>query len=166
MFVIAARKQRPGPSRLGLPERRPDWLDVATEPVGVQHAAPSRPDDRAAVTRARCGTDLTGWRIFGGRRFDPNASGVCQRCAELVTRPVRRGGKPSEIPEALGALTNREREILGYLADMLTAEEIAVLMATSVSEVRAHTRSILRELASLRRNKATPRGPNLRIIRG
>jgi LuxR family transcriptional regulator, maltose regulon positive regulatory protein len=72
----------------------------------------------------------------------------------------------SEIPEALGALTNTERKILGYLAEMLTTEQIAVLMAISVSEVRAHTRSIVRKLAFRRLTKATPRGPNLRIVRG
>jgi DNA-binding CsgD family transcriptional regulator len=72
----------------------------------------------------------------------------------------------SEIPESLGALTDTERKVLGYLAEMLPAEEIAVLMAISVSEVRAHTRSIVRKLASLRLNKAAPRGPNLRIVRG
>jgi LuxR family transcriptional regulator, maltose regulon positive regulatory protein len=77
-----------------------------------------------------------------------------------------RGSVPARRPEALSALTDTEREILGFLAEMLTAEEIAVLMAISVSDVREHTRNILGKLASRRLNKAAPRGPNLRIVRG
>ena len=70
-------------------------------------------------------------------------------------------GKPrySAGSEALGPLTDTERKVLGYLAEMLTAEEIAVLMAISVSEVRAHTRSILRKLAYLRLDKASSPWP-------
>ena len=78
-------------------------------------------------------------------------------------RPVSRVARGSPA-SPLGPLTDTEREILGYLAEMLTAEEIAVVMFIPVSAVRAQTRSILRKLAALRLSSAIPPAPNLRIV--
>ncbi|QBR91478.1 LuxR C-terminal-related transcriptional regulator [Nocardioides euryhalodurans] len=51
-------------------------------------------------------------------------------------------------------LTEKELEVLGHLADMLTTEEIAAVMYISVNTVRTHVRNILRKLGVSRRNAA------------
>ena len=51
-------------------------------------------------------------------------------------------------------LTVKESEVLAYLADLLTTDEIAATMFVSVNTVRSHVRSILRKLGVSRRNEA------------
>ncbi|MDU0314156.1 LuxR C-terminal-related transcriptional regulator [Phycicoccus sp. M110.8] len=55
------------------------------------------------------------------------------------------------------ALTAREQEVLGHLAELLTTEEIAQAMFVSVNTVRTHVRSVLRKLDVTRRNEAVRR---------
>jgi LuxR family maltose regulon positive regulatory protein len=54
-------------------------------------------------------------------------------------------------------LTSKEQEVLEYLAELLTTEEIATMMYVSVNTVRSHVRSILRKLGASRRNEAVRR---------
>jgi LuxR family transcriptional regulator, maltose regulon positive regulatory protein len=54
-------------------------------------------------------------------------------------------------------LSDRETEVLRYLADMLSTAEIAATMFISVNTVRTHIRSILRKLAVSRRYQAVRR---------
>jgi LuxR family maltose regulon positive regulatory protein len=54
-------------------------------------------------------------------------------------------------------LSDREMEVLRYLAEMLSTAEIAAAMFISVNTVRTHIRSILRKLAVSRRNQAVRR---------
>ena len=54
-------------------------------------------------------------------------------------------------------LTDKEQELLGHLADLLSTEEIAGAMYISVNTVRTHVRSILRKLGVSRRNAAVRR---------
>jgi LuxR family maltose regulon positive regulatory protein len=54
-------------------------------------------------------------------------------------------------------LSEREMEVLRYLAEMLSTAEIAATMFISVNTVRTHIRSILRKLAVSRRNQAVRR---------
>ena len=54
-------------------------------------------------------------------------------------------------------LSDREMEVLRYLAEMLSTAEIAATMFISVNTVRTHVRSILRKLAVSRRNQAVRR---------
>ena len=54
-------------------------------------------------------------------------------------------------------LSDREMEVLRYLAEMLSTAEIAATMFISVNTVRTHIRSILRKLAVSRRNQAVRR---------
>jgi hypothetical protein len=106
MFVVAAAEQRPGPPPPTV-AGRPRWHDGTTEPVGVQHAAPSRLDG-GATRVARCGADLTGWIIFGRRPFDVGAAS-CRRCAQLLSTaehsPVNR-----EAPAASATATSNIAE--------------------------------------------------------
>ena len=85
---------------------------------------------------------------------------------------LQRGGelepgvdKPLSTP-LLEPLTEKEREVLGHLAALLTTDEIAGAMFVSVNTVRTHVRNILRKLAASRRNEAVRRARELGIIEG
>jgi LuxR family transcriptional regulator, maltose regulon positive regulatory protein len=62
------------------------------------------------------------------------------------------------------ALTSKEHEVLEYLAELLTTEEIASTMYVSVNTVRSHVRSILRKLSASRRNEAVRRAWELGLL--
>jgi LuxR family maltose regulon positive regulatory protein len=79
-----------------------------------------------------------------------------QRLAAGVASP-----EPGWIYEPL---TGKEREVLGYLSELLTTEEIAATMFISVNTVRTHVRNILRKLAASRRNEAVRRARDLKLI--
>ena len=64
------------------------------------------------------------------------------------------------------SLTPKELEVLGYLAEMLTTEEIAASMYISVNTVRTHVRNILRKLGVSRRNAAVRAARELELIPG
>jgi LuxR family maltose regulon positive regulatory protein len=88
--------------------------------------------------------------------------------------PERRRGPRAQRPESEVAppergwiyepLTAKEREVLGYLSELLTTEEIAATMFISVNTVRTHVRNILRKLAASRRNEAVRRARDLALI--
>ena len=61
-------------------------------------------------------------------------------------------------------LTKKETEVLGYLAKLLTTDEIAAVMFVSVNTVRSHVRSILRKLGVSRRNEAVRRAWDLHLL--
>ncbi len=66
-------------------------------------------------------------------------------------------GSLSAAAPIVNPLTKKEREVLGYLAELLTTDEIASAMFVSVNTVRSHVRSILRKLSVARRNEAVRR---------
>jgi LuxR family maltose regulon positive regulatory protein len=61
-------------------------------------------------------------------------------------------------------LTQKELEVLGHLAELLTTEEIASSMFVSVNTVRTHVRSILRKLGVSRRHAAVRRARELELL--
>ena len=67
------------------------------------------------------------------------------------------GAQGVEAPQVLEQLSERETEVLRYLAEMLSTAEIAATMFISVNTVRTHIRSILRKLAVSRRYQAVRR---------
>jgi LuxR family maltose regulon positive regulatory protein len=73
----------------------------------------------------------------------------------------RTGGRNAPVadpgPQVLQDLSERELEVLRYLAEMLSTAEIAATMFISVNTVRTHIRSILRKLSVSRRNQAVRR---------
>ena len=71
---------------------------------------------------------------------------------------------PVDAAPVLEALTPRELEVLGHLAELLSTEEIAGAMFVSVNTVRTHVRSILRKLGVPRRNAAVRRARELELI--
>ena len=62
------------------------------------------------------------------------------------------------------ALSTRETEVLRYLGEMLSTEEIAATMFISVNTVRTHVRNILRKLAAPRRSDAVRRARELQLV--
>lgn len=76
---------------------------------------------------------------------------------------------PSGVPDVgedavIQALTAREHEVLGYLAELMPTEEIAARMFVSVNTVKTHVRAILRKLCAERRNDAVRRARELGLI--
>jgi LuxR family maltose regulon positive regulatory protein len=92
--------------------------------------------------------------------------------ADLLADELRRAGharwldstRPSAPRHVGEPLTARELEVLGYVADLLSTEEIAATMYVSVNTVRTHVRSILRKLGVSRRNEAVRRARELSLI--
>jgi LuxR family maltose regulon positive regulatory protein len=63
-------------------------------------------------------------------------------------------------------LTEKELEVLGHLAELLSTDEIATAMFVSVNTVRTHVRNILRKLSASRRNEAVRRARELGLLPG
>jgi LuxR family maltose regulon positive regulatory protein len=61
-------------------------------------------------------------------------------------------------------LTEKELEVLGHLAELLSTEEIAEAMFVSVNTIRTHVRNILRKLGVPRRNAAVRRARELDLL--
>ncbi len=100
-------------------------------------------------------------RLLGSQR------GLAARHAWLDPEPPSaRTERPATPPLVVEPLTEREREVLALLADLLTTEEIASSLFVSVNTVRTHVRSILRKLGATRRNEAIRRARALRILPG
>jgi LuxR family transcriptional regulator, maltose regulon positive regulatory protein len=62
------------------------------------------------------------------------------------------------------ALTDKEREVLGHLAELLSTQEIAAVMYVSVNTVRTHVRNILRKLGVNSRNTAVRVARELELL--
>lgn len=73
-------------------------------------------------------------------------------------------GVPRTELVVTASLTSKEHEVLEYLAELLTTEEIASTMYVSVNTVRSHVRSILRKLSASRRNEAVRRAWELGLL--
>ncbi|BCJ41086.1 transcriptional regulator [Actinoplanes ianthinogenes] len=62
--------------------------------------------------------------------------------------------RPSRARHPVESLSERETEVLRYLATMLTAAEIAADLGVSVNTVKAHMRAVYRKLGASRRTEA------------
>jgi LuxR family maltose regulon positive regulatory protein len=81
----------------------------------------------------------------------------------LPARPL--SVAPKAAPTVLiEPLTEKEREVLVHLAELLSTEEIARQMYVSVNTIRTHVQAILRKLAASRRNEAIRRARELGLI--
>ncbi len=80
----------------------------------------------------------------------------------VVPRQRAQEGAP-DLP-VIETLTQKELEVLGHLAELLTTEEIATAMYVSVNTIRTHVRSILRKLGVSRRNAAVRRARDLQLL--
>jgi LuxR family maltose regulon positive regulatory protein len=138
---------RVGAARLSLAHGRPDLAAVALAgQVGnLRRRVP--PEKPAAAPGT--GASL---RVALPRQSVPRSSG-----------PTTWEG---DVPDIVEALTPKELEVLGHLAELLTTEEIADKMFVSINTVRTHIGSILRKLGVNRRNAAIRKGRGLGLIDG
>jgi LuxR family maltose regulon positive regulatory protein len=103
---------------------------------------------------------------------------LLRRHPELTTRHDWLSGEPAAAPSApprqraavtadqpiIEPLTEKEREVLEHMAELLTTEEIAAAMFVSVNTVRTHVRNILRKMSASRRNEAIRRAREMNLI--
>ncbi|WP_229911281.1 LuxR C-terminal-related transcriptional regulator [Streptomyces aurantiogriseus] len=71
---------------------------------------------------------------------------------------------PLTEPLITEPLSERELEVLGRLAQMLSTEEIAADLHLSVNTVKTHLKNIYRKLAATRRNEAVRRARALHLL--
>jgi LuxR family maltose regulon positive regulatory protein len=100
--------------------------------------------------------------------FDPAVASVRRpgHTAKSRVDPSTGVHAASDSPATLVVerLTEKELEVLGHLAELLTTEEIAETMFVSVNTVRTHVRNILRKLGVPRRNAAVRRARELNLL--
>jgi LuxR family maltose regulon positive regulatory protein len=115
------------------------------------------PDVRLMLRSQRDIAQRHGWLEADAHRL--RRAAISKRSSDLAD-PT-----PPElvVPEPL---TGKEREVLGYLAQLLTTEEIAGAMFVSVNTIRTHVRNVLRKLGASRRNQAIRRARELGILDG
>jgi LuxR family transcriptional regulator, maltose regulon positive regulatory protein len=122
-----------------------DWLRplVDTDPDLAQAY-----NDVLALRRAR---DAAIGRQAGSRK--PAAQS--QAAAALPTQ---------DAPLVVESLTEREREVLQHVSQLLPTVEIASEMYVSVNTVKSHLKSIFRKLGAATRNEAVRRARQLELI--
>ena len=72
-----------------------------------------------------------------------------------------RGGTTTVVVEKL---SEREREVLQHVAEMLNTTEIAAVMYVSGNTVKSHLKSVFRKLGVASRNEAVRRARELELI--
>ena len=77
--------------------------------------------------------------------------------------PVERDA--TSLPAVIEPLSQRERDVLGYLPTMLTFVEIGSELYISVNTTKSHVRSIYRKLGVVGRRDAVSRARQLHLIR-
>jgi LuxR family maltose regulon positive regulatory protein len=104
------------------------------------------------------------------RRFFRQEREITERHGWLgaaITGPVEtpRPARPLSTGRlVVEPLTDKETEVLRYLAALLSTDEIARKMFVSVNTVKTHVRGVLRKLAANRRNEAIRRARDLGLI--
>ena len=156
------------------------WLVEATRQI--RNGAPGKA--RAAVERSRRLAAPEGFRrqfheapsLLAGLLPDDTSLAHGVASVRRTVQPARSnrvdpgtgGHAAADSPATLVVerLTEKELEVLGHLAELLTTEEIAEMMFVSVNTVRTHVRNILRKLGVPRRNAAVRRARELDLLPG
>ncbi|MDQ0841104.1 LuxR C-terminal-related transcriptional regulator [Streptomyces sp. V1I6] len=81
----------------------------------------------------------------------------------LPERSTAERGEPVPSP-VVEHLSDREQEVLGRLAQMMSTNEIADDLHLSVNTVKTHLKSVYRKLATTRRRDAVRRARELRLL--
>ena len=85
-----------------------------------------------------------------------SSPGQRSRSAELATDDA--------APLIVEQLSEREREVIQHMSEMLSTAEIAAEMYISVNTVKTHLRSIYRKLSAAHRSEAVRRARQLHLI--
>ena len=110
-----------------------------------------------------------GW-IKQALERDPELARSYQRLLAPVLRrdllPAPPNAPASDHPAmvAVEPLTEREREVLRHVSDMLNTAEVASEMYISINTVKTHLKSIFRKLAATHRGEAVRRAQQLELI--
>lgn len=152
-----------GSPELSLPDRvaaqlvRAHAAVLADDRTTAQHLLVDALDAARPERLRRPFTDAGPWlrHLLGG--IDGTAAAPA-RGAWLTTR----GGAAPSCP--VPALSGREREVLGCVQRMMTADEIADELTLSVNTVKTHLRSVYRKLGVSRRRDAVDRARELHVL--
>jgi len=80
--------------------------------------------------------------------------------SRLVAAPAPDDAAPLIVEQ----LSQREREVIRYMSDMMSTAEIAAEMYISVNTVKTHLKSIYRKLAAAHRREAVRRARQLHLV--
>ena len=80
------------------------------------------------------------------------------------SRPVPAGPPGDAAPLIVEQLSQREREVVRYMSEMMSTAEIAAEMYISVNTVKTHLKSIYRKLAAAHRREAVRRARQLHLV--
>ena len=98
---------------------------------------------------------------------------LARRYQRLLAPTLRRDQLPAPLNApapaqpaivAVEPLTEREREVLRHVSDMLNTAEVASEMYISINTVKTHLKSIFRKLAATHRGEAVRRAQQLELI--
>ena len=124
----------------------------------------------ACLANARSGWSVPVWLDQKLNLAQPPAPARSQRHLPAPAPGGLHHLAPLKVPaQATGpliveTLTQREREVLGHLSNMLSTAEIATEMYISINTVKTHLKSIFRKLAAAHRGEAVRRARQLKLI--
>ena len=110
------------------------------------------------------GAEITSSGLAGQNRWLREGAALEDGSTAWHVPAQRSRGPGADVVPVVMPLTAKETEVLGYLAQLLTTDEIASTMFVSVNTVRSHVRSILRKLGVGRRNEAVRRAWEMGLV--
>ena len=125
------------------------------------------------LAKARSGWSVPAWLDQRLSLAQPETAGAPAHSQQRRPAPAaRREQRPAPLnapvqapgPLVVESLTEREREVLRLLSDMLSTAEVAREMYISVNTVKSHLKSIFRKLAAAHRGEAIRRARQLGLI--
>jgi LuxR family transcriptional regulator, maltose regulon positive regulatory protein len=110
-----------------------------------------------------------GWMKQALERDPELARGYQRLLAPILRRnqlpaPLNAPAPDQPAIVAVEPLTEREREVLRHVSDMLNTAEVASEMYISINTVKTHLKSIFRKLAATHRGEAVRRAQQLELI--
>jgi LuxR family maltose regulon positive regulatory protein len=110
-----------------------------------------------------------GWIKQALERDPELARGYQRLLAPTLSRdqllaPLNAPAPDQPVIVAVEPLTEREREVLRHVSDMLNTAEVAREMYISINTVKTHLKSIFRKLAATHRGEAVRRAQQLELI--
>ncbi len=100
-------------------------------------------------------------------RRDPGLARAYQPLLEPDVISARQVATPppgDAAPLIVEQLSQREREVIRYMSEMMSTAEIAAEMYISVNTVKTHLKSIYRKLAAAHRREAVRRARQLHLV--